>query len=100
MLIVSKSCVYPRLNGVTLSFYVPLKLFDLVEGKKSTLSISVALTEGSLRLLNFGLSPRTEFARFTCLLESKSGTISPTTLLTPYFSMHDRFEFLDWVVDP
>ena len=99
-LIVSKSCVYYRINGVTLSFYVALKIFALVERTKSRLRISVASKSGSPRLLNFGLLLRTESAMFNRLPWSKSGTISLRKLFTPYFSMQDKFDFLSCYADP
>ena len=90
MLIVLKPCVYLILDGIKLSFCVLLKLFALVEGTKYILCISVAYAAGIPRLFNFGLLLRKEFARFTCLLGSKSATIYPRTLITPTFSMHEK----------
>ena len=61
--------------------------------------LTVASKVRSLRFLNFGLLLRTEFARFTRMLGSKSATISSGRLFTPTFSMHQKSEFLSWVPD-
>ena len=99
-LIVSESCVYPSLDGLKLSFRALLKIFDLVKGAKSRLRISVASMAGSPRFLNFGFYLRTELARLACMLGYKSATISPRTIFTPTFSIHDKSEFLSWVAEP
>ena len=50
--------------------------------------------------MNFGLSLRTEFARFTRTLVLKSFPISRKLLFTPTSSMHNDSRFLSWVADP
>ena len=52
------------------------------------------------RLMNFGISLRAEFARFTRKLELNSFLISGKILFTPTSSMHDDYRFLSWVADP
>ena len=55
---------------------------------------------GKPRFLIFGISLRTEFARFTRMLMSKSATILSGRLFTPTFSMHEKSKFISWVADP
>ena len=82
------------------SLSIPFNLFDLVEGAKTEFGLTVALKDRSPKFMNFGLSLRTELAMFTCLLGSKSVTISSGRLFTPIFSMQNQSEFLSWAVDP
>ena len=96
---VSKSCVYPSLDELKLSFRVPLKLFALVKGAKQRLHISVALAAGRPTLLNFGFSEDGirevhQFARVQISDDLTKDTFTPT------FSMHDKSEFLSWVAEP
>ena len=59
------------------------------------LFIPVASKVGSPRFLNFGLSLRTEFARFTRILGSKSATIFWGEVLLPLFNAQEiRIPFL------
>ena len=63
-------------------------------------SLSVALKDRSPKFMNFGLTLRTELARFTRLLGYKSVTISPGRLFKPIFPMQKQFELLFWAEDP
>ena len=54
---------------------------------------------GCPRRLNFGLSPRTEFARFTRTLESNFGPSSGKILFKLSSSMRDDYIFISWVVE-
>ena len=50
--------------------------------------------------MNFGISLRREFARFTLTLGSKLATILSGRLFTPTFSMQKQSELLYWAADP
>ena len=69
-------------------------------GGEEKFGLSVALKDGSPKLMNFRLSLRTELERFTRFLGSKSVTISPGRLFTPIFSMQKQFKFLSWASSP
>ena len=97
---VSKLCVHPNLPYILLSLSILFKILALVEGAKPLFRISVVIMVGSPRFMKFGLSLRTEFARFTRTLESNSFTISERILFTTTPSMHDEYGFLFWMADP
>ena len=96
----SKSCVYPSLSALKLSLCVIFEDLSLVEVTESMFCLPIASKVGRPRFMNFGLSRRTEFERFTRLLGSKSATILAGRLFTPTFSMHEKSEFLSWVPYP
>ena len=54
----------------------------------------------SPRFMNFGTLLMMELARFTRMLGSKLVTISSGRLFAPTISIHEKFEFLSWVVYP
>ena len=56
---------------------VSFKLSDLSEGEKTGFVLPVTLTDESLKSMNFGLSLRTELAKFIRLLGSRSVKTSP-----------------------
>ena len=50
---------------------VPFKLSALAEGKKTEFGLPIALADERPKSMKFGLSPRTELAKFIRLLGSK-----------------------------
>ena len=100
MLIVSKSCVYPILTSLSVSLHNPFKIFDLVVVTKSMFRVSAVSAVGCPRLLNFRISMRTDFVRFTRPLESNYLTISERINFTLTSSMHDDSRFFSSVADP
>ena len=58
----------------------------MVEEAKTEFGLPVAVKNEIPKSMNFGLSLRMKLARFTCLLRSKSVTISQGRLFTPFFN--------------
>ena len=62
--------------------------------------ISVVSAVGCPRLMNFGLSLKTELARFTRPLELDFLKISGKILFKPTSLMHNNSRFISLVVEP
>ena len=100
LITLSKSWVFPSQSDLNLYLRVPFKDLALVEVAKLIFYLPFTSKAGKPRFLIFGISLRTEFARFTRMLMSKSATILSGRLFTPTFSMHEKSKFISWVADP
>ena len=91
--------MYPRLSSLSVPHHNPSNLFALVEVAKLMFRLSAVSTVRCPRLMNFGLSLRTEFVSFTRTLESGFFQSSGKILFTPTSLICDDYRFLSWVVE-